>query len=211
MDATLRTNLMMVEYACCRYDKVIQIYNDIQISPENEKKLPLLDFASKLFGQLAILRLDASNENKEGIVSLIDTHISERMNDTNMLANSVEVVRIMRNLKEYDAAIDLGEKLGRMSEERHIDTFENAVSHLERYRAVYHRQRDGEFTNDVWVRVHDACNNLDIVRKNVRLHRGDAYLVMFAQKDYLCHHIDDKQKSSELFGNAINFIERYIE
>lgn len=43
---------------------------------------------------------------KELYVSLIDTHISERMNDTNMLANAVEVVRIMRNLKEYDAAID---------------------------------------------------------------------------------------------------------
>lgn len=44
--------------------------------PGNEKSL---GFNSKLYGQLAMLRLDASNENKERIVSLIDTRISEGM------------------------------------------------------------------------------------------------------------------------------------
>ena len=109
--------LVIVEYRCCRFDKVIQIYNE-------EKLLP---FLYKLYGRLAMLRLDASNENKERVVSLIDTRISEGLNDPHEVSTALEVVMTLTNLKEYDAAIALSEKLGRINENKDIATSKNSI------------------------------------------------------------------------------------
>jgi hypothetical protein len=206
--ASLSLNLIMVEYCRCRFDKVIQIYHDIQMSPEKEV---LLSFLCKLHCQLAMLRLDGSKENKDKVVSLIDNRISKGMADPHEVAKALEALGILRNMKEYDSAIDLGEKLGRMSEKRNITTLENAISHLERYRVECYQQIGKDFSNDILFRVHDACNELDDVRKNDRGHRGDAYLMMLAQRDYLCDQVDDKGLSSQLCGKAIKHVETYLE
>jgi hypothetical protein len=68
----------MVEYSPCRFDKVIQLYNEIQFLPENEKQV-LSSFMCKAHSQLPMLRLDDSTENKRRVVSLINDHISEGM------------------------------------------------------------------------------------------------------------------------------------
>ena len=142
-------DLIRVEYKRYRFDNVLQICNDIQMSPENEKNVLSLDFLSKLYGQMALLRLDVSKESKDKVFSLIDTRISERINDTYVVTTALEAVRILRSLKDYDAAIALGEKLERLTEncERatsdnsiaDVVTFVNAVTHLERYRIEYDR------------------------------------------------------------------------
>ena len=200
---------MMVEHSRCRFDKVVQIYHEIQMTSENEKVS--LSFMGKLYGQLAMLRLDGSKENKERVISLIDTSISEGMADPNDISKAWVAVRVLTSMKEYDTAIDLGEKLGRMSEKRNIATLEIAISHLERYRVKYHHQKGKNISNDVLVRVHDAYEEFGDFGKNVRGPRGDAFLMMLAQRDYLCHQIDDKELSLQLCKTAIKNIEMYLE
>ncbi|GFH43664.1 predicted protein [Chaetoceros tenuissimus] len=214
-------DLIRVEYNRYRFDNVLQICNDIQMSPENEKNVLSLDFLSKLYGQLALLRLDVSKENKDKIVSFIDTRISERINDTYVVTTALEAVRILRSLKEYDAAIALGEKLERLTEncERvtsdnsiaDVVTFVNAVTHLERYRIEYHQQVHKDFSKYFLVLVQELFDKFDdISGKNVICQR-DAYFMMIAQREYLCHQIDDKQLSSQLCSNAIEYVETYLE
>ena len=164
-----------------------------------------------------MLRLDDSKENKDKLISLIDAHISEGMNDTDVFINTLEVVRTLRVLKDYDSAIALGEKLERLREnrERHtsentiadIVPYENIVSHLERYRVEYHQHTGKVFRNNILVRVQEVFNKLD----EDLLRQRDAFFIMIAQRDYLGHQIDDKELSSQLCGKAIKYVEKYLE
>ncbi|GFH43595.1 predicted protein [Chaetoceros tenuissimus] len=207
MKASFCQNLLMLEYSSCRFDKVIQIYNDIQMSPEIEKEM-VLSFICKLYGRLAMLRLDASNENKDKLVSLIEDHISEGMTARNEKYFCLEAVRVLRNLKDYDASITLCEKLERLDQSEVVADFEIAVSHLERYREEYHWQKDNEFA---LVRVLDGWKEFfDKQKQNLAPRLGTIWMV-FAQKDYLCHQIDDKELSSQFCRNAIENVEKYLE
>ncbi|GFH43596.1 predicted protein [Chaetoceros tenuissimus] len=212
MKSTFSQNLIMMEYSRCGFDRVIQIYNDIQMSPENEK-VPL-SFMNKLQRQLAMLRLDSSSENKDQLKSLINDRISEGMkgyNDYDEMFSFLEAVRLLRNLKYYDEAITLGEKLERLDENGVGAEFENAVSHLERYRSGYHKQTDSRFPNNFLLPVKDACYKFENGNGKAECIRGDAYMIMVAQSNFLCHQIDNKQHSSQLCSNAIEHVERYLE
>ncbi|GFH43665.1 predicted protein [Chaetoceros tenuissimus] len=228
--ATFSLNLIMVEYSRCRYDNVIQIYNDIQMSAENEKVV--LSFMCKLHGQLAMLRLDDSKENKERVISLIDTRVSEGMADPAEVAKALEALKMLRNMKEYDAATALGEKLERLSENRDLSTFEhcysrgfvgligdvvdtvifeNSVTHLEQYRVEYHQQKGKVSHNNSLNRVLEACSKIGDVPQKALATRLDAFWMMIAQSHFLCHEVDDKEVSSQLCSNAIEYIETYLE
>lgn len=91
-------------------------------------------------------------------------------------------------MKEYDTAIALGVKLERLTENRErptsentfadLVTFENAVSHLERYRVEYHHLRGKDFCKYFLVRVQKVFNKFDDVSgKSVSCQR-DAYFIM---------------------------------
>ena len=98
-------------------------------------------------------------------------------------------------MKEYDTAIALGEKLERLTGNRERDTsenttadlvtFENVVTHLERYRVEYHQQTDRDFSKYFLVRVTDLFKKFDdISGKRVSCQR-DAYFMMIAQCRFL--------------------------
>ncbi|GFH47226.1 predicted protein [Chaetoceros tenuissimus] len=220
--AVYYVGLISVDYSRCSFDDVIQIYNDIQMLPEKEKKVLSLGFMSELYGQLAMLRLDGSKENKRRVVSLIDTRISEKMHDTSMVAKALELVMILRNMKEYDAAIALGEKLERLTENEErafseismadMVIFENVVSNLERYRVEYHQQQIGkDFCKYFLDRVQVVFNKFDDVPGEIVLCQRDAYFMTIAQCDFLCHQVDDKELSANLCNSAIDYVERYLE
>ena len=221
--ASFSLNLIMVEYCRWRFDKVIQIYHDVQMSPENEEVL--LSFLCKLHCQLAMLRLDGSKENKERVISLIDTRVSKGMADPHEVVKSIalEAVMILRNMKEYDSAIDLGEKLylstfensrefvGLIGDVGDLITFENAVTHLERYRAEYHRQTGKVSRNNSLDKVLGAYIKIGDEPKEALAPRREAYFMMIAQRDYLCHQVDDKDLFSQLCNNAVRYVETYLE
>lgn len=177
-----------------------------------------------------MLRLDGSKENKDRVVSLIDNRISKGMTNPHEVAKALDALGILRNMKEYDSAIDLGEKLERLTEKRCLSTFENsrefvgligdvgdlvtfenAVTHLERYRAEYHRQTGKVSRNNSLDIVLGAYIKIGDVPEKALAPRRDAYFMMIAQKDYLCHQVDDKDLSSQLCNNAIKHVEMYLE